>query len=113
MPLVAEGASVLALGEMAGDKMRWAPDRTVAPGLAGRVLTGGLAGTVLSSARDRRLGAFVGAAAAVASSYATLALRSRLSARFGQRPTGLAEDALVAIAALWIARNALGSRAGR
>jgi uncharacterized membrane protein len=40
-------ASALAIGEMVGDKMRSAPDRTVPPGLAARLLTGGIAGAAL------------------------------------------------------------------
>lgn len=103
---VAAGATALAVGELLGDKMRTAPDRTVAPGRAARILTGGIAGAALTGERDEVPGALVGAVAAVASSYVTLSARKRAMRRFGQRPTGLVEDALVVGCALWIASRA-------
>jgi uncharacterized membrane protein len=99
-PWVSAGATVLAIAELLGDKMRSAPDRTVPPGMAARLLTGGIAGAALAD--DRKAGAVAGAAAAVASSYVTLAIRKRFIARHGQRPTGIVEDVLVVALALWV-----------
>jgi uncharacterized membrane protein len=92
----ASGAVALALGELAGDKMRSAPYRTAVPGLAARLATGAIAGAALAP-RERRISAgALGALAAVASSYLTLNLRMRALRRFGQTRSGLVEDALVA-----------------
>ncbi|PAX09389.1 DUF4126 domain-containing protein [Sphingomonas lenta] len=94
-PHGAAGAVALAAGEIAGDKMRDAPDRITLPGLLGRALTGGFAGAVLA-ARDRRLtGALLGAAAAVGSSFLGFHARVAAMRRFGQTSTGFAEDALM------------------
>jgi uncharacterized membrane protein len=93
-PVVVAGALMLAAGELAGDKMRSAPDRTVAAGMAARLVTGAVAGAALAPRRQRDLGAALGAAAAIAAAYATFALRMRAMRRFGQTPTGLVEDAL-------------------
>lgn len=104
---VAVGASALAVGELLGDKMPWAPDRTVPPGLAARLLTGGLAGAALARRRDRLAGAALGAAGAVAAGYLGLALRKRAMARYGQTPSGLVEDiAAVSAAALIVGGGA-------
>jgi uncharacterized membrane protein len=93
-PLVAAGATVLAVGELFGDKMRSAPDRIVAPGIAARLLTGALAGAAVAP-RDRRATAMVvGAATAVAASYVTFALRMKALRRYGQTKSGLVEDAI-------------------
>ena len=103
-PWVAAGATALAVAEFLGDKMRSAPNRTVPPGMAARLMTGGIAGAALAD--DRKSGAVAGAAAAVASSYLTLAVRERFIDRYGQRPTGIVEDALVVALALWIVSSA-------
>lgn len=102
-PAVAPAAIALAAGEMAGDKMRTAPDRTVLPGLLARATTAAIAGAALAPAGRRRLGGMLAMTAAVASSYAGLALRRRLMQRSGQAATGFVEDALVLTAGVAIA----------
>lgn len=92
-------ATGLALAELAGDKLPTAPDRIVASGLAARMLTGGYAGAVLARDGERRAGALAGAAAAIVASFVGFGARRYWMARFGQVPTGLVEDALVAAAA--------------
>ncbi|MEH3045711.1 DUF4126 family protein [Sphingomonas adhaesiva] len=93
-PLVSAGALALAVGEMAGDKMKTAPDRIVTAGMIARTATGALAGAT-AAPRDRRaLGAALGAAAAVAASYATFHLRMAALRRYGQTATGAIEDAI-------------------
>jgi uncharacterized membrane protein len=55
-PVVAAGALALAIGEMAGDKQKTAPDRIVAIGLAARFVTSAIAGASLVPRRQRWLG---------------------------------------------------------
>lgn len=94
-PHSAAGAVALASGEIAGDKMVTAPDRIVAIGLVARSITGGFAGAVLAPADRRAAGAVLGAAAAVASSFAGFHTRVAAMRRFGQTSTGFVEDAIV------------------
>ena len=94
--------SVLALGELVGDKLPNIPARTVPPALAGRILSGALVGAALAR-RDKQpvLGpVLLGAAAAVASSFAFSALRRFATQRLHipNVVAGLLEDALVAMA---------------
>lgn len=102
-PLGRAGAVTLAAAEMAGDKMKTAPDRTVIAGLSARTLTSGFAGAALAKPGQRRLGAALAVAAALASSYAGLALRKRAMRRFSQTTTGFVEDAALLAGGLAIA----------
>ena len=105
-PLVAAGAVVLAIGEMAGDKQKSAPDRIVPIGLIARFITSAVAGASLSSNRDRWLGAAIGGTTAVLASYPGWRARVATIPRYGQTPTGLIEDALVVAAAAAVVRFA-------
>ena len=102
-PLAQAGAVTLAAAEMAGDKMKTAPDRTVLAGLTARALTSAFAGAALAKKDERKLGAAVAVAAAIASSYVGLALRKRAMARFGQTATGFVEDAALLAGGLAVA----------
>jgi uncharacterized membrane protein len=102
-PLIAAGGVALSALEMAGDKMKSAPDRTVALGLIARTISGGFAGAALAPPRERLAGALLGIGAAVVSSYAGLAARKWAMKRWGQTATGFVEDALVISAAMAIA----------
>ncbi len=93
-PLVAAATKLLAAGELAGDKMKTAPDRIVAAGIAARLVSGGLAGAALAPRRYRYAGAALGASAAVAAAYVTFNIRMKFLRRFGQTSTGVIEDAL-------------------
>ncbi|KQM62766.1 hypothetical protein ASE75_14215 [Sphingomonas sp. Leaf17] len=104
-PLVAAGAVALAIGEMAGDKQKTAPDRIVAIGLAGRFLTSAIAGAALSPRRHRWLGAAIGGATAIAAAYPGWRLRTGAMARHGQTATGFIEDAVVLSGAAAIVRG--------
>lgn len=106
-PLFATGGVVMAAAEMAGDKMKSAPDRTVVLGLLARTITAGFAGATLAPARRPIAGAALGIGAALASSYAGLAARKWAMRRWGQTPTGFVEDALVQAAATGIANARL------
>lgn len=103
------GAGAMALGEIAGDKWRHAPDRIVAVGMAARLLTGAMAGAAVAPRAERRRAAALGAAAAIVAAYASFALRRRAARRIGQVRSGVIEDALaVGTAAALIA----GARRG-
>jgi uncharacterized membrane protein len=94
-PLFTAGALVMGVGELLGDKMKSAPDRTVFLGLLARVLSAGIAGAALAP-RDRgQAGALTAVACAVPLAYLTLEVRKDAMARIGQTPSGLIEDALV------------------
>lgn len=105
-PLVAAGTKALAAGELLGDKLQSAPDRIVPAGIAARLVTGALAGAALAPRRQAALGAALGAGAAVAAAYLTFGLRMRAMRRFGQKSTGLVEDALTLGATQWVVRRA-------
>jgi uncharacterized membrane protein len=102
-PLPAAGAVAMAAAEIAGDKMKSAPDRTVLVGLLARAATSGFAGAVLAPPRRQLAGAALGMGAAIASSYAGLAARTWAMRRWGQTATGFAEDAIVVASANLIA----------
>ena len=105
-PVARLALGALAAGELWGDKLSVAPDRTVPPGLAARALTAGLAGAALAPRGRARQGALLAATTAVGSSYVTLAIRRRAMARFGQTRSGLVEDALVLGLSVLIVRSA-------
>jgi uncharacterized membrane protein len=103
-PIVAAGTLALAIGEMAGDKQKTAPDRIVPIGLAARFVTSAIAGAALVPRRQRWLGAAVGGVTAVVASWPGWRLRMALLGRYGQTPTGFAEDAAVIAGAAAIVR---------
>ena len=97
-PVVKAGALAMGAGELAGDKMKSAPDRTVFLGLLARVMSAGIAGAALAPQGRERTGAVVAVATAVPLAYLTLAARKRAMSRIGQTPSGLIEDALIVAA---------------
>lgn len=94
-PVVAGGAVALAAAEMAGDKMKTAPDRIVPSGLAVRSITAAYAGAAYAPRDQRVAGAAIAVATALASSYLGWRLRCAAMRRYGQTPTGFVEDAAV------------------
>jgi uncharacterized membrane protein len=100
------GTAALAAAELAGDKMKWAPDRTIAPGLLVRAITGALSGAGVTRPGDHRAGAVAGAVAAVIGGYLGLAVRRRAQARYGQTRSGVAEDAIAVALALLLVGGA-------
>ena len=102
-PLISAGGVVMAAAEMAGDKMKTAPDRTVFLGLLARTISSGFAGATLAPPKRQLAGAALGVGAAITSSYAGLAVRKWAIRRWGQTPTGFVEDAVVFAAANAIA----------
>lgn len=97
-PLFKFGALAMGAGELAGDKMKSAPDRTVFLGLLARVMSAGIAGAALAPRGREQAGAAVAVATAVPLAYLTLAGRKRAMARIGQTKSGLIEDMLMVAA---------------
>lgn len=109
-PLISSGAIAFAAAEMAGDKMKTAPDRIVATGLIVRSITSAYAGAAYAP-RDRRVaGAAIAVTAALASSYIGWRMRCAAMRRYGQTPTGFVEDAMVMGAGVTIADPSIITR---
>lgn len=109
-PLFKFGALAMGVGELFGDKMKSAPDRTVFLGLLARVMSAGIAGAALAPHGRERTGAALAVTTAVPLAYLTLASRKKAMARMGQTRSGLLEDALivasgVAVVALTVNRR--------
>jgi uncharacterized membrane protein len=97
-PIFKYGALAMGVGELFGDKMKTAPDRTVLLGLLARVASAGIAGAALAPKGRETAGAALAVATAVPLAYLTLAGRQQAMARIGQTRSGLIEDALVVAA---------------
>lgn len=110
-PLFKFGALAMGVGELFGDKMKSAPDRTVFLGLLARVMSAGIAGAALAPEGREKAGAAVAVAAAVPLAYLTLSARKQAMARIGQTRSGLIEDALIVAAG--VAVVALATRPKR
>jgi uncharacterized membrane protein len=72
--------TVLAVGELVGDKMPQTPKRTALPSLLARIVTGGLCGITLCEAAGKSLvtGALLGAIGALIGAFAGYEIRRRL-----------------------------------
>lgn len=101
-PVFRLGALAMGVGELFGDKMKTAPDRTVFLGLLARVASAGIAGSALAPRGREPAGAVTAVATAVPLAYLTLAGRKRAMARIGQTRSGLIEDALIVAAGVAI-----------
>lgn len=109
-PLFKFGALAMGAGELFGDKMKSAPDRTVFLGLLARVASAGIAGAALAPKGRERTGAALAVGTAVPLAYLTLAGRKRAMREIGQTKSGLIEDALVVAAGGAVVALALGMR---
>jgi len=98
-PKAANVLRLMALGELVGDKLPKTPNRTAPLALAGRAAFGGLCGAAVFQAEGKpaAIGAAVGAAAAVASTFLTYTLRRNLSkaTKLPDPAVAVAEDALM------------------
>ena len=94
-PVVAAGTAAFAAAEMAGDKMKSAPDRIVPIGLAVRTVTAAYAGAALAPRDARARGVAVAVATALISSDIGWRLCCAAMRRYGQTATGFVEDAIV------------------
>jgi uncharacterized membrane protein len=101
---------VLAAGELVGDKLPGTPNRTSAPGLIGRALSGMLVGSVVYRANGKApvVGGLIGGAAAVASTFGFFYLRRAVvkSTNIPDPYIGGVEDVLTIAAGAAIAQNA-------
>lgn len=111
-PVVKAGALVMGAGELLGDKMKTAPDRTVFLGLLARVMSAGIAGAALAPQGRERAGAAVAVTTAVPLAYATLAARKQAMGRIGQTRSGLIEDALVVAAGMAVVALSMRPKRG-
>ncbi|QGZ29219.1 DUF4126 domain-containing protein [Stutzerimonas stutzeri] len=88
----------LAASELLGDKLPFAPDRTIPPSMLVRALSGAVSAAALANARRESvwLPALIGASAACVSAKIGLDLRKRYGSAGGMRNAalGLTEDAL-------------------
>jgi uncharacterized membrane protein len=101
-PLFKYGALAMGVGELFGDKMKSAPDRTVFLGLLARMMSAGIAGAALAPRGLEEAGAATAVATAVPLAFATLAGRERAMAKIGQTRSGLIEDMLIVAAGVAI-----------
>jgi uncharacterized membrane protein len=93
-------SSVLALGELVGDKLPTTPSRLAVAPLAGRVLLGGTAAAAQArrDGRDPVVPALVAAAGAAGAAVLFARLRGVATDRFGSdKPGAFAEDGLAAL----------------
>jgi len=111
-PLFRNGALAMGVGELLGDKMKTAPDRTVFLGLLARVMSAGIAGAALAPRGREQAGALAAVASAVPLAYVTLAGRKRAMASMGQTRSGLIEDALIVAAGAAIVALAVRRQGG-
>jgi len=109
-PLFRFGALAMGVGELFGDKMKSAPDRTVFLGLFARVMSAGIAGAALAPHGREKTGAALAVGTAVPLAYLTLAGRKTAMRRIGQTRSGLIEDALIVAAGAAIVSWAVGRR---
>ncbi|MCV0386124.1 MAG: DUF4126 domain-containing protein [Nitrobacter sp.] len=94
-PIIAGGAVAMAAAEMAGDKMKSAPDRIVPIGLVVRSITSAYAGAALAPRGQRAAGAALAVVAALGASYVGWRMRCAAMEKYGQTATGAVEDAAV------------------
>ncbi|WP_206240015.1 acetate and sugar kinases/Hsc70/actin family protein [Novosphingobium terrae] len=94
-PVIAAGHATLAAAEMAGDKMKTAPDRIEPSGLVVRSITAAYAGAAVAPRGRRFAGAAIADGTALAASYIGWRLRCTVMERYGQTVTGFIVDAIV------------------
>jgi uncharacterized membrane protein len=97
-PVGVKVLQVLSAGELVGDKLPAAPNRTGFAGVIGRVVNGALSAAAISKVnkKDVLTGALIGGGAALASTYACFYLRRYISSRPHVKDyiVGATEDAL-------------------
>jgi uncharacterized membrane protein len=116
-PFTAGVLKVLAAGEMVGDKLPNAPNRTAPPVLLGRLLSGALVGAAWYRSRQGSAisGGVLGGLAAVAATFVSYALRTGISKQ-AEVPVGLVgvgEDAVVVAGGAALLRAQKSIPAGR
>lgn len=98
LPAAANVLKVMAAGELIADKLPFAPPRTDPGGLGARAVSGGVCGAAVFLAEGERaeIGAALGAASAVLSSFLCMNLRRMIgkAAKLPDPVVALAEDGL-------------------
>jgi uncharacterized membrane protein len=98
--------TLLALGELVGDKLPNTPSRTAPPGLIARILTGGLTGACIAAGQGQSafLGAILGAVGGIVGCFAGYQARKRIVKALGLGDTYIAllEDMIAIGGSLWI-----------
>ncbi len=108
-PLFRFGGLAMGAGELFGDKMKSAPDRTVFLGLLARVMSAGIAGSALAPRGRETLGAALAVGTAVPLAYLTLRGRKTAMKRIGQTKSGLIEDVIIVAAGAAVVSWAVGA----
>lgn len=100
---------VLAVGELAGDKLPFAGKRTSPGGLIGRFVSGALCGAIVYKTNHKQpiIGGLIGGTAAIGSAFGCMFLRLGLGKRTGIPDPVIAviEDAIVIAAGTAIAKD--------
>jgi uncharacterized membrane protein len=105
----------MAVGELLGDKMPFAPDRTILPSMMFRALSGGVTAAALASVRRQPIGLpiLIGASAALVASKVGLSLRKPYQPNpMANAALGLAEDCVALAIGNAGLRRALDGRGG-
>jgi uncharacterized membrane protein len=84
-PAVTTALGIIAVGELAADKLPMTPSRTILPSVLFRTLSGAVVGALFSTSRggDRTVGAALGAVGAVAGTYGGYELRRLITKELG------------------------------
>tara|TARA_R110002167_G_scaffold192921_7_gene395557 strand:- start:2549 stop:2959 length:411 start_codon:yes stop_codon:yes gene_type:complete len=109
-PLFTFGGLAMGVGELFGDKMKSAPDRTVFLGLLARVMSAGIAGAALAPKGREKAGGLVAILTAVPMAYLTLAGRKKGIRAIGQTRSGLIEDLLIVAAGTAVVAGSVSRR---
>jgi uncharacterized membrane protein len=98
--------TLLAIAELVADKLPQTPNRTSPPGLAARIVTGGLTGACIAAAGSQGalLGAVLGAVGGVVGCFAGYRARAALvnSLDTPDMYVAIAEDLLAVAGCLWV-----------
>lgn len=106
-PGARSAATALAVAEMAGDKMPFAPDRRIPPSFAVRLLIGAVGGAAMAGRGAAPLsGPFLGMAGAVAGTLLGRRARGATTRSVADVARGLTEDAVAAGLAVTLVRAA-------
>lgn len=106
--MISNTLKVIALAEFLADKLPFAPDRTRPVSVVVRCISGAVMGAGIFNAAGKKAstGAFLGAAAAGASTFGSFFLRKTLAKTgLGYFVSGIIEDAFVVSAAIKLART--------
>jgi uncharacterized membrane protein len=97
--------TVLAAGELVGDKLPFTPARTAPPGLIARLIGGGVTGACVTGGSVG--GALVGIVGALAGTFGGYQARTRLVRALGVPDVVIAvlEDAVTIAGSLWVVRH--------